>query len=778
MKIKDQTFSNIERYLVKFVTDKSTIKFTAVGIFTTLFLFWFSGLYHAYETNMTGDLIPVIAILKNIAEYSTFYQNSNLGWPSGINGNHYPLTNYVTFLVAWMWGFFGLGAQSLYLAVAFSLVLLNTAAFVWLAHKLKCNLRIAFIASLPFVFSDFFISRVLGHFFLTDIFVIPLGIALSLYIIDEIKLSKPELFFVAIIAGCGNVYYSFFSLFLIGISSLSVIINSPKPAKIRSSLAVMLLVASPVLILLVGQALFAEGSVIKRSAGDQPVFALRFMDAFIPNINHLTNKGWREYLEHIRPKTEGREFIGYTALVGVIISLWVTLALLPMQNADRNFEKYRDLYRRLNIISVFVLLLVIFSLPFGAGSAFNLFFTASIRAQNRVSIVILCLGLIAVMLVVHHVMRQKPWGTKKIWSMVYLLPLVLLVYLDIGPDRNFVRQSSLCTQITDRDGLDFSQKMALSQCKGELEAHLAPIFAEISNRNLQKIAQFPVVPFAEAGPSANRSDYFGFLPYLVQPEDLNISYSYGMPRGSTVFNGLREVEKSLAHGKTSQSLKRIACVGYDAILIDRFAYKDRGKKVKRSLLRSGLKPVAESSGYALFDVANSKNSGTASRQGEGDDVSAKAEQCFLKTVSAEALRSPNNTEVFEKILADGWDKAEAWGVWSRRKTAKIRFRLNPEDFAELGKKQIELKLRGLFSGFYTRRNVRIIGRKGQTVYEGEMGRGKGDIMVVLDLDKRIKTSDGIVGIDIEADFVTSPKSLGINSDSRMIGIGLLSVRVL
>jgi hypothetical protein len=126
------------------------------------------------------------------------------------------------------------------------------------------------------------------------------------------------------------------------------------------------------------------------------------------------------------------------------------------------------------------------------------------------------------------------------------------------------------------------------------------------------------------------------------------------------------------------------------------------------------------------------------------------------------------------LLSSGWYQQEAWGVWASAKTSSIRF---PKDWIRHAK-SISFRLGTLPSPAKDLASAKLkIVIEGHPVWQGEIGgdryvsgeglsvplpgftNEKGDLMVIL-----------------EFQTLYSPLELGINKDTRKIGIGFSGVR--
>ena len=298
--------------------------------------------------------------------------------------------------------------------------------------------------------------------------------------------------------------------------------------------------------------------------------------------------------------------MGYAALLGTILALVILFGSLrapthasshPLRAPTHaSSQTFRRLESRLSIFGVYILCMVVFALPFGAGLAFNAFIVSAFHAQNRISILLVLLGVLSLCLVAQYIRDASK--ARILGAALIILP----VAVDFYQNRNVALHSYQTCPSHDEN--------SKRQCERWLSAQLKTAFTAMRLSNIRHVALFPIHPFPEAGPLGSRSDYFGFIPYILEPADLDVAYSYGMSRRSKTFKSLKAAESALlASDGTDNSIARavadVACIGYDAILVDRQAYsaKDRSLLDDRLLRDTHAALLSESNDYRLYRLA-------------------------------------------------------------------------------------------------------------------------------------------------------------------------------
>ena len=117
------------------------------------------------------------------------------------------------------------------------------------------------------------------------------------------------------------------------------------------------------------------------------------------------------------------------------------------------------------------------------------------------------------------------------------------------------------------------------------------------------------------------------------------------------------------------------------------------------------------------------------------------------------------------FLYDGWSHPEHWGTWSNADKAQLVFYLG-----DTLPSHIEMDLNALLAGEHKQQRMRPM-LNGVALQEIILRSNQE--LISLDISKAVK--QGKNHLVIELPDVISPKKLGINSDARMLAIGLKSL---
>jgi hypothetical protein len=123
------------------------------------------------------------------------------------------------------------------------------------------------------------------------------------------------------------------------------------------------------------------------------------------------------------------------------------------------------------------------------------------------------------------------------------------------------------------------------------------------------------------------------------------------------------------------------------------------------------------------------------------------------------------------ILGRGWSAPEAWGTWSTSTCAEIRLPALAGD----GAWGVLLRGTPFSGGLEASGRRRIVAIAGRGVVEHEYGPGDH----VMTLSIRLEASEVLAGARIELRFpdAVAPASLGLSNDTRLLGLGLMSIAV-
>lgn len=188
----------------------------SILFFIVFFRLWEFDITKPYIYNGKDDFVYGV-IAKNAMNGGSYFLNSHLGAPYGMELYYFPLLMQTYILWCKLIGFFTKNwviAVNLYYFLTF---ILSVCTFFYMCRKIgiKNNL-VSYFGGLVFAFSQYHMYRATIHITATSYFVIPLFIVLC-YNMAVGKYEKKytysdvaELAIISIIAGCTDIYYAFF----------------------------------------------------------------------------------------------------------------------------------------------------------------------------------------------------------------------------------------------------------------------------------------------------------------------------------------------------------------------------------------------------------------------------------------------------------------------------------------------------------------------------------------------------------------------------------------
>lgn len=120
------------------------------------------------------------------------------------------------------------------------------------------------------------------------------------------------------------------------------------------------------------------------------------------------------------------------------------------------------------------------------------------------------------------------------------------------------------------------------------------------------------------------------------------------------------------------------------------------------------------------------------------------------------------------ILGKGWSGIEEWGVWSDSTHATIRF------VTDQRPRRVSLELDPFIAGTVKQQRV-ILKFEGRTLFSGAL-KERSILSVAIPLMTE-PPHDELFRIDLELPDAVSPLSVGLNSDTRLLAIGLRSIEL-
>jgi phosphoglycerol transferase len=457
---------------------------------------------------------------------------------------------------------FGLFAAA-NLAVLFGHILAGLS-FYFVSNKLSIRRSWSIVGALAFGNSAFIFSRGLEHVVVAFYWHLPLC-----YLACTQLLERPEslpmrnrqriYFFclVGVITGLQNPYYTFmFIQFLALILLFHLAQKSLRRAFESAATIAVTLIAFAITQLdtfAFHLGLGPNPAVANRNLVDLQLYSLQLPDLFLPAFHRfgpLSRFARDQFFgEHLliqgEPAFRGSSYLGLLSLLG-LLGL-AAYSIFCAIRSRRNLAKCE-------------LIGVLWTLAFSISGGINLLFGVAglrvFRATNRLSIVVLMLGLF-------FLIRMMPTKIPK-WATLALMSLLVGIhFLDVLPDRAALVESQAKSAKMIESDRRFTEQLESAIPHG-------------------MIFQLPVVDFPEVGATNLMQDYEQFRPFLFSK---SLSYSYGGVKGRPANGWQRQVARLPAPAM----LQALEGYGFAALMINR-----RGTNDSQS-----LEQQLQSDGYAI-----------------------------------------------------------------------------------------------------------------------------------------------------------------------------------
>jgi hypothetical protein len=487
----------------------------------------------------------------------SIYASDRLAWPFGYAQYEYPISNTFVLLVqklfATLW-------DNPFRVIAWTqefIVFQNAAGAFYVLRRFGIPLIWSFVGALAFGFSQFVVGRAtVGHLYVADGLTIPLATLLMAHIAGFLRLGSFEKFVILLLMSIGNIYFVFFGLLSINVTGIG---RSLGERNIRPAIEAVLLsaVATATFLLTMLPNLYHMVTMgldtVARSPIEQIAYGLRLFDTFWPS--RLTPQISAHYQAVDPNRTALFEFVGFLSMYGIIIciiSLFIAASGAP---ADYKFAsgdfKTRPVRPYLGFMVFFC---VLFAVPYGLGLIFNTFINPIFRAQDRFSIYIVFWGILGALSL--SAASKSSWSNKYIRTMALIL-LAVTASIDLGGKYNFFHDNRSQINVATREAAAAASELVVS----------------LTDAKATHVFQLPIHPFPESGPRGKRSDYFHLLPFIYDTSK-KIHWSYGVTRAQDkALNFFQAIEKELTSGSMQRAYDRLACAGYDSIVIDKLAYR-------------------------------------------------------------------------------------------------------------------------------------------------------------------------------------------------------------
>lgn len=375
----------------------------------------------------------------------------------------------------------------------------------------------AILGTICFDFTYYHVMRMIGHFCLGAIELVPVAVLLCTWLWQDkcffcwnrgfFKYYKNILavVFLVLIANNGIAYYPFFTCMFLGLTGVSKAIKErewkPVWKMIRMNVVIIIVMVSAMMPALIYQ--IRNGSMLtQRSLLDSELYALKLIQMLVPYKAYGSLATfWSEYYK-IFVYTEA-----YTSYLGFFASAGFLILLLGLFRKKSTFKDRRGVFSLLVELNVFA---VLFGTMGGFSSIFFNFVVGLLRGVNRISIFIAFFAVAAVCLVLTEVTERE--YKKFRW----MKPVVLIAaILFTGVSLKDQIPVGITNSAAQNEQLVNSDRKFIQEIESQLPENAM-------------VYQLPYHAYPEGGPVINMADYQLLTGYIFSD---TLRWSYGGSKG-------------------------------------------------------------------------------------------------------------------------------------------------------------------------------------------------------------------------------------------------------
>lgn len=487
-------------------------------------------------------------------ENGWWWTHPRLSAPAAFPQVAYPSNNNVEQGVVWLIGRFtrdvGLVLNLAWLVLMIVAAVIATRCLLWL----NVSVPLAFVAGVLFSLSPYALAANIDHFSLA-VYLVPIPCTAALLVasnrIDAVPVRRVLLWSGCVLLAFDYIYYAFFGVFVLIVASAMALARGHRTWRTGLLLAATVVLATAVNLspsYLDTASQNRPFSIPEKTAAEADVYGLKLRHLIGPVPGHTFGplKSWAalEETAHFPLETENR-----TARLGLIGSfgfLFLTWRMIAGVFGARSVRS--DLFA---VAGSLALSLVLLAAVGGLGSVFNLLVAPDIRAYSRVFPYVHFVSLLAVALVVDRFVARR-WGLAPRRVTVGCATVVMLLGVwDQSHALLFINDSYPAARI---------EYYELKAFVSDLEARL-PSGA--------RVFQLPVASFPVDDSSERAKPYDEAKPYLVS-RTLHWSFP-------AFDDGVAQWQRHVGRLSIRDAAAAVRAEGFQAILIDRFAYEDAGR---------------------------------------------------------------------------------------------------------------------------------------------------------------------------------------------------------
>ncbi|WP_145590522.1 DUF7024 domain-containing protein [Yersinia aleksiciae] len=731
-------------------------KLIIIGAIATFFLasIFMSGLPDGLMPNLTtpyryaGDGLFHAWMAQRVTEGWLFdnvrsgypFGSSFLDFPGSDSGAHLLIKAFALMSGGWVGGvnlFFLFGFASCFVATYVT------------ARAFSLNRSFAVAMSVLYTFVPFHFLR-LGHLFYTCYFVAPLFfyLALDIYLTrgptccTGLKSTLRKLVASAagmLVLASFGVYYALFGVIILATAGVMSAIKSRSSHGAKKA---VLLISATILGVMLNLAPNVLGTykdgpnreMAQRSIIESETYGLKMMQLLMPRIDHRISQFRQvaqKYQHNPLTNENATSSLGIIGAAGFMMAL-LYLIFIPARTGSDD---------KLRLLAVTIFVLFLFATVGGLGSLFAMVISPLIRGWNRDSIFIACGALLFFFISLQLLLQKK---APRLANLSVAIAVVLMFVGLYDQTVSACKNCNAAVKASFDSDRDFIQSIEKALPAGGA------------------VYQLPYIGFPET-PVMHRLHSYQMMAGVLHSKDLHWSYGGTKGRPGDLFY------RALGQEPISHQIEVIRKLGFDGIYIDRRGYADNGEALIRELSQLLQQPPLQSDDKELvfYKLGNSAHPDLA-------NLTAKQIQREAGYI-ADALGPRYSADLMSGIdftragLPDfiddiqGLYRLERWGRWSSQQAVFKFTDPLPQKFSLI------LNARAFGAKDHEPTLVRI----GSREYRIPLTAGFSEIR--LDVDLAGESADSITFIPPKA---VSPMQLTGSTDSRILGIGFVSMRII
>jgi len=548
-----------------------------------------------------GDAVSFAILVKGMIEHGSYLANPSVGAPGGLQMLDFPTADGLHMLILRVLGMLTGDVAvtvNLYYLMSYPLAAL---ASVFVLRRFSASRVSALLASVLFAFVPYHYLRGLGHLSLAAYYSVPFIIMLALavdsktmpfFVLGEDQkkgyrfapFTVPSMGFavLAVLIGLSGVYYAFFACFFFLVTGVLACVRRKAWKRLASAGILVGFSAIAFGVQMIPSWWYHLQNGPNALAGSRQVFeadmyAFRLSQLVLPLAKHrfpafsgLFTWYWTQIQLTTGISEASMSALGLIGATGFIVLVgWLLFSrFLP----GREVSRFTTLMDSLSVLNMSGFLL---GTAGGLGAVFAIV-APSIRAYNRISIIIAFICLFAMALIFDRLIRLI--ADKEVANVVALVACACILLFGV------------LDQVSPANLVDYELAAANAQndagIVGQVEKALPPG---------SLVFQLPVVQFPESPPVVQMPDYQHFRAAL---QSKTLRWSYGTMKGRPEDAWQQRVGALPA----PEMIAELKSKGFSAVWVDRAGYQDSGAAIDVAMAQAtASQPIVSQNGeFAVY----------------------------------------------------------------------------------------------------------------------------------------------------------------------------------